>query len=168
MATTPLPTTARRAVAALLAVWVVVLLVTLLGPSAAGPSWLVESVARVLETMGAPAFVTEGARVEFVLNAVAFAPVSLLGSLLWPHWTWRDWTAGGFVASFAVEAFQAVALAARSATYVDVVSNTLGALGGAVLAIAAARLLARTGERSEGGADLPHRTATAQQDDLPG
>ena len=153
-------------VAALLVLWVAVLVVTLLGPSAEGPSWLVETIASAAESVGIPPALAATDRVEFVLNALAFAPVSLLGSLLWPRWTWRDWTAGGFVGSFLVEAFQALFLAARSATYVDVVSNTLGALGGAILAIALARALPR--RVSEDGADLPYRAAPAQQGDVPG
>jgi glycopeptide antibiotics resistance protein len=127
---------------------------------------LVETIARVADSLGAPAAVTEGGRVEFALNAVAFAPVSLLGTLLWPRWTWRDWTAAGFVASFLVEGFQAIFLSARSATYVDVVSNTLGALIGAFLAVLLVRAVAR--QRSEHRTDLPDRASTAQQDELPG
>ena len=165
--TTPLlRSRTRKVVAVLLAAWVGVLLVMLLGPSAEGPSWLVETIARVVDSLGAPAAATAPGRVEFVLNAAAFAPVSLLGTLLWPRWTWRDWTAGGFVASFLVEAVQAVFLAARSATYVDVVSNTLGALVGAVLGAVLARAL--TQRRSEGRADLAHGTSAAEQDQLPG
>ena len=164
----PLRPQLRRVIAVLLAAWVVVLATTLLAPSAAGPSWLVESVSAAANAVGVPAALTVPERVEFVLNAAAFAPVSLLGTLLWPRWTWRDWTASGFAASFSVEAFQAVFLSARSATYVDVVSNTLGALGGAVLALALSPLLARAGARSKGGANLPHRPSPAQQDELPG
>jgi hypothetical protein len=164
----PLGPALRRVIAMLLAAWVVVLAATLLAPSAAGPTWLVESVSAVGNAIGVPAALTVPERIEFVLNAAAFAPVSLLGTLLWPRWTWRDWTAVGFAASFSVEAFQAVFLSARSATYVDVVSNTSGALGGAVLALVLSPLLVRAGPGSEGGADLPHRAPPAQQDELPG
>lgn len=164
----PLRPALRRVVAALLTAWVLILAVTLLAPSAAGPSWLVESVSAAGNAIGVPAALTVPERIEFVLNAAAFAPVSLLGTLLWPRWTWRDWTAGGFAASFSVEAFQAVFLSARSATYVDVVSNTSGALGGAVLALVLSPLLARAGAGSERGADLPHRTSATEQDQLPG
>jgi hypothetical protein len=164
----PLSLALRRVIAMLLAAWVVVLAATLLAPSATGPTWLIESVSAVGKAIGVPAALTVPERIEFVLNAAAFAPVSLLGTLLWPWWTWRDWTAVGFVASFSVEGFQAVFLSARSATYVDVVSNTAGALGGAVIALALSPLLVRVGAGSEGGADLPHRAPPAQQDELPG
>ena len=48
--------------------------------------------------------------------------------------TWRDWTAYGFLFAGSVEVFQGLFLPERSATYVDVVANTLGALIGAVAA----------------------------------
>ncbi|WP_374457494.1 VanZ family protein [Nocardioides sp.] len=128
----PLPARARRVVTGLLVGWLAILAVTLLAPSAAGPSWLVETVARVADDLGAPAVLAAPARVEFALNVVAFVPASFLGSLLWERLTWRDWTAGGFVASFLVEVVQAVVLDQRSATHADVVANTLGALVGAL------------------------------------
>ena len=160
----PLSPAHRTVVKVLLGAWVALLVVTLLGPSAAGPSWLVRSVADAAGAVGVPAVLTD--QTEFALNVVAFVPVSLLGSLLWPRPTWRDWTAYGFVASFLVEAFQAVVLSSRSATHVDVVSNTLGALVGAVLVDLAARWVDR--RDSEGRADLPDRPSPAEQDQLPG
>ena len=160
----PLSTTHRKVVMVLLGAWVTLLVVALLGPSAAGPSWLVGTLAGAGDAVGVPAVVT--GQTEFALNVVAFVPVSLLGSLLWPRPTWRDWTAYGFVASFGVEAFQAVFLSARSATHADVVSNTLGALAGAVLAVAFVQVRERT--PSEGRADLPDRSSPTEQDQLPG
>lgn len=164
----PLSPAHRTVVKVLLGAWVALLVVTLLGPSAAGPSWLVRSVADAAGAIGVPAVLTD--QTEFALNVVAFVPVSLLGSLLWPGPTWRDWTAYGFVASFGVEAFQAVFLSARSATHVDVVSNTLGALVGAVLVDLLARWTAHRGpgRASEGRADLPDRSSPTEQDQLPG
>ena len=79
---------------------------------------------------------------------------SLLGSLLWPRPSWRDWTAVGFVASFLVEVVQAVALGGRSATHADVVANTLGTLLGALLGLAVG---------SEDRADLPDRHPAAEE-----
>ena len=156
----PLPPAHRRRVVALLVAWLVLLAVLLLEPTGRAPSWLVATVADALGAAGVPAVVTD--QTEFALNVVAFAPVSLLGSLLWPRPTWRDWTAFGFVASLLVETVQAVFLSARSATHADVVSNTLGALVGAL----AAALLVRRG--SEGRADLPDRPSATEQDQLPG
>jgi hypothetical protein len=144
----------RRAVAVALAAWTVVLAVTLLAPSAAGPSWLVETVSGVLGRLGLPDVLAAPERVEFGLNVAAFAPLSLLGTLLWPRPTWRDWTAIGFAASFLVEVVQAVALVGRSATHADVVANTLGTLFGALLALAVG---------SEDRADLPDRHPAAEE-----
>jgi glycopeptide antibiotics resistance protein len=118
------------------------LLVVLLNPSATLYSrlflWLAERVA----SAGAPLAWQDPTRIEFGLNALVFAPVALLGSLAWPKLSWRDWTAAGFVGSFAVEAIQALALDGRSATYVDVVANTLGALAGGLFVAAVRRALA--------------------------
>ena len=156
----------RTLVAVAFVAWAALLVTTLLSPSAAGPSWLVETVARAADALGLPAAVSAPARVEFALNVGAFVPVSLLGTMLWTRLTWRDWTAAGFVASLGVEAVQAVALDGRSATHADVVSNTLGALMGAVLGAVVMRAGA-DGDSSEGRADLPHGHSTTQQDHLP-
>lgn len=153
----------RTALLAALAAWSVVLAVTLLAPSAAGPSWLVATLADLGARIGLPAALVEGSRVEFVLNVLAFVPLSALGALAWTRTTWRDWTAWGFAASFAVEAAQAIALSARSATHADVVANTLGALLGALAGTAARRTLA-----SERRADLPDRHPAAEQVQPPG
>ena len=160
----PLPPSRRKVVMVLLGAWLALLTILLLEPSGRAPSWLIETVAGLAHDVGLPAAVSAPGRVGFGLNVVAFVPVSLLGSLLWPRPTWRDWTAFGFAASFLVEAVQGVLLGARTASSDDVVSNTLGALVGAVLA----GLLARWAARSEGRADLPDRASTAEQDQLPG
>lgn len=157
----------RTTLAAALAAWLVLLAGTLLAPSATGPSWLVEAVAGLVDRIGLPLALAVPERVEFGLNVLAFAPVGFLGSLLWGRPTWRDWTAGGFVASLLVEAVQAIALDHRSATHVDVVSNTLGALMGAALG-GALVLALRSRTPSEGGADLPDRDTPTQQDQLSG
>jgi hypothetical protein len=151
----------RTTLLAALAVWVVVLAATLLAPSAAGPSRLVETASAILAGLGTPEALTALARVEFIINVAAFVPLSLLGTLLWPRLTWRDWTAIGFVASFLVEVVQAVLLAGRSATHADVVANTLGTLVGALLGLFASRILRST--PSEGRADLADRQASAEE-----
>lgn len=157
----------RRGVAVALAAWTVVLAVTLLAPSSAGPSWLVETVSALLGRLGVPEVLAAPERVEFGLNVAAFVPISLLGALLWPRPTWRDWTAIGFAASFLVEVVQAVALDGRSATHSDVVANTLGTLLGALLGLAVVVGLSRTPAGgpavSEGRADLPDRHPAAEE-----
>lgn len=130
-----LPPVVRLTVAVLLVGWIVVLAFTLLAPSPAGPAWLVDRVSELLARQGVPEALTSSERVEFGLNVAAFVPLSLLGALVWPRSTWRDWTAVGFAASFLVEVAQAVALDARSATHTDVVANTLGTLLGALVVL---------------------------------
>jgi glycopeptide antibiotics resistance protein len=97
-----------------------------------------------LERRGAPAAVTGSGRVEFMLNAAMFAPIAFLAALTFPRHPWANWVVYGFVASGAVELLQGVFLPPRSAQFVDVVANTLGALIGAAAAFpvtfAAARL----------------------------
>jgi VanZ family protein len=142
-----LPPVLRLAVAVLLVGWIAVLALTLLAPTPAGPAWLVDRVTELLTRRGVPEALTSSERVEFGLNVAAFVPLSLLGTLLWPRSTWRDWTAVGFTASFLVEVVQAVTLDARSATHTDVVANTLGTLLGALVALPVVVALSRTPDR---------------------
>ncbi len=116
-----------------------VLAFILLWPSAGPAATVVRGTTDVLLRLGAPSGVVSGGRVEFGLNALMIAPVPLLVSLLWPAWSWERWTAYGFVGSLSIEAVQAVLLTGRSAQFRDVVSNTLGALIGALLAPAVRR-----------------------------
>ncbi len=78
-------------------------------------------------------------RAEFLCNVVILAPVSLLGSLIWPRTTWRDWTAYTFVIAGLVELTQGLVLPGRTASYVDITANTLGGLVGAVLVLLSRR-----------------------------
>lgn len=155
----------RTTLRAALAAWVVLLALVLLAPSSTGPDWAIAHLAQALQRLGLPDVLTHPRRVESMLNVAAFVPLSLLGSLLWPRPSWRDWTAVGFVASFLVEVVQAVALDARQATYADVVANTLGMLVGALLALLVRRLLERGA--SEGRADLPHWRSSTEELDPP-
>ncbi|MFC6286320.1 VanZ family protein [Nocardioides sp. GCM10027113] len=134
------PSLARAALAG----YVAFLLVILLLPTGEVPSSAVSWTALVAERLGAPDFLLAGARMEFVLNALMVAPVPLLGALVWRRTTWRDWTAYLFVASASVELFQGLALPGRSAAFVDVVANTLGAVMGG---LAAALLIRTSGAR---------------------
>lgn len=93
----------------------------------------------LLVRLGLPSGFTEGARVEFALNAAMFVPLALLAALSFPSRPWASWVAYGFIGSFLVEAVQAVFLPDRSAQFVDVVANTLGATVGALLAVALTR-----------------------------
>lgn len=134
------------------AVWVVFLaydvflLANLLGPQSVPSSnvgWLLD-VARAL---GAPEQLLTARRFQFLVNAAVFAPVSVLGMLLWPRANWRDWTAYGFLASSAVEVIQRYLVPGRVPQFEDVVANTLGAAGGGILF----SLLMRARDLAHGG-----------------
>lgn len=96
---------------------------------------------QALESVGAPAQLLNAYRVEFMLNTVLFMPLPFLGTLVFPRVRWSEWVVVAFVASAGIEFTQALVLDARSATFVDVVSNTLGALLGAVLGLFARRFI---------------------------
>ncbi|GAA1145445.1 VanZ family protein [Nocardioides aquiterrae] len=106
----------------------VVLLTPTAGPQSSSVGW----VDTLAHRLGAPAAFTAPGRVEFVCNALILMPVSALGSVRWPRTTWRDWTAYAFVIASGVELVQGLLLPGRSASFADVVANTLGGLGGAV------------------------------------
>ena len=95
---------------------------------------VVSGFARWLAAHGVPSTMTTPTRVEFLLNAAMFVPMTLLAALTFPRHHWANWVVYAFVASGAVELFQGVYLPPRSAQFVDVVSNTLGGLVGAVVA----------------------------------
>lgn len=165
MSVRPLSPRVRTTVRLALAAWVVLLVVVLLAPSTAGPDWLIFRIADGLGRTSLPPELVSPRRVEFTLNVAAFVPLSLLGTLLWPRPTWRDWTAVGFAVSFVVEVAQAVVLDARAATHSDVVANTLGTLVGAL--IGWGLVASGVGRGSEGRADLPDRHSSAEELDPP-
>ncbi|HEY7816008.1 MAG TPA: VanZ family protein, partial [Nakamurella sp.] len=108
-----------------------------LAPTNTDQSSMVTALIRWLVGVGVPPDLVGFARMEFVMNVAIIAPSTLLASLLWPRWTWRDWTAAGFVVSGAVELIQALFLPHRDGSFSDIVANTLGATVGALLAVGA-------------------------------
>ncbi len=79
---------------------------------------------------GVPTFIGYG-KIEFSANIVMFIPMGIIASV----WTKRAW-AGllvGFAASVCIELGQALFLAERFASVIDVLANTLGAGIGATL-----------------------------------
>jgi glycopeptide antibiotics resistance protein len=96
-----------------------------------------------LEWIGVPARFVAFNRLEVLMNVAIIAPVTFLASLVRPSWSWRDWTATGFLVALGVEFAQGLLLPGRQAAFSDVVANTAGALGGA-LVVASSRLMLRT------------------------
>jgi glycopeptide antibiotics resistance protein len=117
----------------LLSVYLVVLLVALLSPESGRQSGAVLQLQDLLSRIGVDGPWVTYDRLEVVCNALIVVPVALLGSLIRPAWTWRDWTALAFVGALAVETVQGLLLPDRQAAFSDVVANTAGALAGALL-----------------------------------
>ena len=131
-----------------LSVYVLALATVLFQPSAATAIGTVGGVTDLLRALGAPESLVSGYRVEFVLNALMFAPVPFLGAWVFPKLTWADWVAYTFIASAAVELTQGLFLEGRSAQFVDIVANTLGGVLGGVAALVWRRLPVRAGSDS--------------------
>ena len=119
-------------IAAAFLCYLAVLAYVVLAPTSDRPSAVVDWLVRLLVSHGAPSALGTYSTVEFAMNVAMTVPVSLLGVWVLPRWTWRDWTAYGFLAAGAVEAVQAL-LPGRDASWRDVVANALGLLVGAVL-----------------------------------
>jgi glycopeptide antibiotics resistance protein len=120
-------------VGAVAVVYVAVVAFIVFWPAGEMPSSSVSLLYGLSQDLGAPVQLTPS-RIEFLANVVMFVPLSLLGSLLMPQWTWSSWVVVGYVATFSIELTQGLLLPDRSATMQDVVANTGGALIGALLA----------------------------------
>ena len=127
----------------LLAVYSALLAIALFSPSSEHQSSAVAHLGSVLSSMGMPSRLVTYPRLEVVMNAAIIAPVTFLGSLSFPSWSWRDWTAAGFLVAVVVELAQGLLLPDREATFSDIVANTMGALVGA-LVVALVRPMLRT------------------------
>ena len=114
-------------------IYVAVVAFIVFWPGSDVPSSSVQHIHGWLQELGAPADLSRE-RVEFGLNVLLFVPLSLLGSLLKPRWTWSSWVVVGYCATVGVEAIQGLLLPQRSPTMKDIVANTGGALIGAVIA----------------------------------
>jgi glycopeptide antibiotics resistance protein len=127
----------------LLAVYSALLAIALFSPSSGLQSSAVAHLGSVLSSLGVPSRLVTDPRLEVVMNAAIVAPVTFLGSLSFPSWSWRDWTAAGFLVAVVVELAQGLLLPDREATFSDIVANTVGALVGA-LVVALVRPMLRT------------------------
>lgn len=133
----------RASLAAAFTAYVGFVLLIVLAPSSSVPSAVVVEVTEVGRRLGVPEVFLVATRAEFALNTAMVVPVALLGSLVWPALSWRDWLAVGFIGAGTVELLQGLVLPDRSATFADIVANALGAGLGAVAVAAARRLSAR-------------------------
>ena len=130
----------RRALTYALVAYGAFLALVLLAPTSGTQSESASWLGDVARAVGVPDRFTTQPRIEFVCNALILMPLSALGSLVWPRTNWRDWTAYAFVIAGSVELLQGLLLSARTASFVDVVANTLGGLGGAVFVAVVRRL----------------------------
>ena len=117
----------RRRLLVALVVYAALLALVLLAPS----SGIQSAMASWISDLG-----ISQAQAEFVGNVLIVAPLTAACALAWPRTAWWTWTAGAFVLASAVEIVQAVVLPDRTASYVDVIANTLGGLVGAALVVA--------------------------------
>ena len=143
----------RPAALVLLLLYLLFLAYVFLSPSSEMPSMAVSVLDRVLFRLGFPETLTTPERLEFLCNALILVPVPVLGFVVLPRWSWRDWTAIGFAFASFIEVTQGLLLPGRTASHADVVANTLGALLGACVAAAvpwglAERAMSRSGQGS--------------------
>lgn len=124
---------------AALAAYSVFLAYILLNPSPSDSISVVDRVLMLAEDLGVSGELVTGRRVEFVLNALLFAPIPFLGIWAMPRIRGSGWVTLIFVGSLAVEVVQGTLLPDRSAEFADVVANTLGGVLGAVLAVGVQR-----------------------------
>ena len=126
-------TVARRVAAGLAVVYAGCAAFIVFWPSSTPSSDSVNVMTEGLYGLGFPDWISRS-MVEFAANIALFVPLSLLGSVLLDRWGWKFWLLAGLAASGAIELGQLLFLGGRSATVVDVVANTLGAVAGAVVA----------------------------------
>lgn len=126
------------------------LLFVLLQPDASLANWVIERAHRATLRLPVPAALSERDRVEAMLNTLMFVPVGALSVVQWPRHPWANLVVYVFVMMLGVELFQGAFLPARSAQYVDVVANTLGALVGVVVVHAVRHLAANVWWESGG------------------
>ncbi len=125
--------TGHRILEAVFVGYLLLVAVILLAPSSAAPSSVVTWLVGFANGHGLPATLVTYDRVEFAMNAAMGVPVSALGSVLVPRWTWHQWTAWGFVGALTVELAQGLLLPGRDPAFRDVVANATGVFAGVML-----------------------------------
>ena len=82
------------------------------------------------------------AQLEVIANVLVFVPVGILAFLVTPRRVWGLAFAAGPALSVLIEAWQAVALPERAATFADVLANSAGSTLGVGLALGCTLLFA--------------------------
>ncbi|GAA4708298.1 VanZ family protein [Nocardioides conyzicola] len=144
----PIARPSVRTLSIVLAAYSALLAVALLAPTSGNQSEMASWVSDLGVWVGFSPETASQERAEFLCNIAILAPVSALGSLIWPRTTWRDWTAYTLLIAVLVELTQGLLLGSRTASNADIVANTLGGLVGAVVVLAGRRLVewrSRTG-----------------------
>lgn len=131
-----------------LAAYVVMLLLLVLAPDVPGPNRVLAETVALARTLGAPHRLIERGGIEFLYNVVMVAPLTAVGSVLWPRLSWRDWTAAAFVVFLLVELVQGTLLPHRDGSMSDVVANTAGCCLGALATMVVRRLARRRAARA--------------------
>ena len=126
------PSRGRRIARLALVVYLIFLAVVLLAPTSDVQSATLARTAAALHSLGVPAPLLITARLEFIANVLLVVPAAVLAAWIWRSVRWTTWTAYAFLGSLTVEGIQALLWTGRSATFSDVVANTLGGLLGAV------------------------------------
>ncbi|WP_158437799.1 VanZ family protein [Naasia lichenicola] len=133
-----------RLVSILLAAYVVIVIAMTLTPTAPDRPIAIQlrRIIQELQERGLPAFI--GYPVfEFTANVLMFLPLGLLIALLLPrHLWWAAIICGAWTSSF-IEFSQLLLLPGRVASIGDIIANSLGALLGALLAVAVRRAVHR-------------------------
>ena len=135
-----------------LLLYALALLVVLFSPTSHVQASLVVHLGDALQVVLPDSWVTF-TRVEILMNVVIIAPLTFIGSIVWPRLRWQEWTAYGFLGATMVELVQGILLPGRHASFSDIFANTAGALLGALLARLHAEL--RRGRQSESCTVLP-------------
>jgi glycopeptide antibiotics resistance protein len=128
--------TARRTPKAglvLLGAYLACLAAAVLAPAGEVPTTALIHLTSWCRESGCPDALLIANRFEFAANVVVVIPASAIAKCIWSRRPWTFWTAYGFVIAVAIETVQGVALPERSASFADVVANTLGACAGALL-----------------------------------
>lgn len=118
----------------LLAAYTVAVIAVVFQPRPSAAVGSVDLGYAVIVWLGLDAVVTP-TMVEFAWNTVMFVPLTLLGAWGFPTLDWKRWVAVALLATAIIEGVQLLFLSGRSASLLDLASNTLGGVLGALLAL---------------------------------